>query len=38
MNRLSSLTLLLILHLSMLATTASADERLFHIARSLNPN
>ena len=38
MNRLSSLTLLLVLHLSMLVTTASADERLFHIARSLNPN
>ncbi len=38
MKRIFSLILIFTLHLSTLSTTASADERLFHIARSLNPN
>ncbi|MCM1078494.1 MAG: DUF4833 domain-containing protein [Bacteroidales bacterium] len=38
MKRLISLALFSILQLSVLVSMASADERLFHIARSLNPN
>lgn len=38
MRRIISSVLIAIAHLSSLATAANADERLFHIARSLNPN